>query len=167
MVKSVKNTQWLIDDYKQGIVDRLKPKLYELQNEGDSKISLATEKCNALNKMTRPRLRSLCISRPRIKIKTPFPVSEALSNIKKADGKLTSLSNAAMQRKATFDRWNDTLASKLQNLKDKIAEARNTADGVTTITGSLFSHRFYYDKFGPNSLLVSSFRTYVVSRPEL
>lgn len=54
-----------------------------------------------------------------------------MSNIKTADAKLISLSNAAMKRKAVFDKWNDTLATKLQNLKDKIAEARNTADGVT------------------------------------
>ncbi|RLU21684.1 hypothetical protein DMN91_006060 [Ooceraea biroi] len=101
VAESVKNTQRLIDDYKQGIAERLRPKLYELQHEGDSKISLATEK-----------------------------LSEALSNIKKADAKLTSLSNVAMKRKAVFDKWNDTLASKLQNLKDKIAEARNTADGI-------------------------------------
>lgn len=61
-------------------------------------------------------------------------VTEALSNIKKADAKLISLSNAAMKRKAVFDKWNDTLATKLQNLKDKIAEARNAADGVRIIT---------------------------------
>ncbi|XP_036145001.1 laminin subunit alpha-1 isoform X3 [Monomorium pharaonis] len=101
VANSVKNTQRLIDDYKQGITDRLKPKLHELKHEGDSKIGLASEK-----------------------------LSEALSNIKKADAKLISLSNAAMRRKAVFDKWNDTLASKLQNLKDKIAEARNTADGI-------------------------------------
>ncbi|XP_039307072.1 laminin subunit alpha-1 isoform X3 [Solenopsis invicta] len=101
VVDSVKNTQQLIDDYKQGIADRLKPKLHELKREGDSKIGLASEK-----------------------------LSEALSNIKKADAKLISLSNAAKKRKAVFDKWNDTLASKLQNLKDKIAEARNTAEGI-------------------------------------
>jgi len=60
-------------------------------------------------------------------------VTEALSNIKKADAKLISLSNVAMKRKTVFDKWNDTLATKLQNLKDKIAEARNTAEGVRII----------------------------------
>lgn len=65
-------------------------------------------------------------------------MSEALSNIKKADAKLISLSNAAMKRKAIFDKWNDTLATKLQNLKDKIAEARNTAEGVKIIFILLF-----------------------------
>lgn len=65
-------------------------------------------------------------------------MSEALSNIKKADAKLISLSNAAMKRKAIFDKWNDTLATKLQNLKDKIAEARNTAEGVKIIIILLF-----------------------------
>nr|XP_012216711.1 PREDICTED: laminin subunit alpha-1-like [Linepithema humile] len=99
--ESVSNTQRLIDDYKQGITDRLKSKLNELKRDGDSKIGLASEK-----------------------------LSEALSNIKKADTKLISLSNIAMKRKAAFDKWNDTLAAKLQSLKDKIAEARNTADGI-------------------------------------
>lgn len=46
VAESVKNTQRLIDDYKQGIADRLKPKLHELKREGDSKIGLASEKCN-------------------------------------------------------------------------------------------------------------------------
>ncbi|KAL0132326.1 hypothetical protein PUN28_000249 [Cardiocondyla obscurior] len=101
VAKSAKNTQRLIDDYRQGINERLKPKLNELKREGDSKIGLASEK-----------------------------LSEALSNIKKADAKLISLSNAALKRQAVFDKWNDTLATKLQNLKDKIAEARNTAEGI-------------------------------------
>jgi hypothetical protein len=47
VMKSVNNTERLIDDYEQGISERLRPKLHELQHEGDSKISLATEKCNA------------------------------------------------------------------------------------------------------------------------
>lgn len=46
VMESVKTTQLLIDDYKQGIADRLKPKLQELKREGDSKIGLASEKCN-------------------------------------------------------------------------------------------------------------------------
>jgi len=44
--ESVSNTQRLIDDYKQGITDRLKSKLNELKRDGDSKIGLASEKCN-------------------------------------------------------------------------------------------------------------------------
>lgn len=71
-------------------------------------------------------------------------MSEALSNIKKADAKLISLSNAAMKRKAIFDKWNDTLATKLQNLKDKIAEARNTAEGVKTIIILLLAQIYLY-----------------------
>lgn len=46
VTKSVSDTQRLIDDYKHGIADRLKPKLQDLKREGDSKISLASEKCN-------------------------------------------------------------------------------------------------------------------------
>lgn len=48
VTKSVSDTQRLIDDYKHGIADRLKPKLQDLKREGDSKISLASEKCNVL-----------------------------------------------------------------------------------------------------------------------
>lgn len=44
ILETVKNTQKLIEDYEEGITDRLKPKLYELKREGDSKISLANEK---------------------------------------------------------------------------------------------------------------------------
>lgn len=43
-MESVTNAQRLTDDYNQGIADRLKPKLNELKREGDSKISLASEK---------------------------------------------------------------------------------------------------------------------------
>ncbi|XP_076668102.1 wing blister isoform X2 [Andrena cerasifolii] len=101
VLDATKDNQRLIDDYKEGIENQLKPKLNELKREGDSKVSLASEK-----------------------------LTDALSNIKKADAKLISLSSAAVKRKNAFDKWNDTLASKLQNLKDKIAEARNTADGI-------------------------------------
>ncbi|XP_043794597.1 laminin subunit alpha-2 isoform X1 [Apis laboriosa] len=101
VLENVKISRKLIEDYEEGIADRLKPKLNELKREGDSKISLASEK-----------------------------LTEALSNTKKADARLISFSNAAAKRKSVFDKWNDTLATKLQNLKDKIAEARNTADGI-------------------------------------
>ncbi|XP_050482872.1 laminin subunit alpha-1 isoform X2 [Bombus huntii] len=101
VLESIKTSQKLIGDYKEGIANILKPKLYDLKREGDSEISLASEK-----------------------------LTEALSNMKKADAKLISLSNAAVKRKNEFDKWNDTLTTKLQNLKDKIAEARNTADGI-------------------------------------
>lgn len=44
VLEIVKDNQRLIDDYNEGIANRLKPKLYELKREGDSKISLASEK---------------------------------------------------------------------------------------------------------------------------
>jgi len=49
-----------------------------------------------------------------------------------------------MKRKAVFDKWNDTLATKLQNLKDKIAEARNTAEGVRTIIILVLAQMYLY-----------------------
>ncbi|XP_076751939.1 wing blister [Xylocopa sonorina] len=101
VMENIQTSQMLIDDYKEAIMNRLKPKLNKLKRESDSKISLASEN-----------------------------LTEALSNTKKTDAKLTSLANAAVRRKNEFDKWNDTLATKLQSLKDKIVEARNTADGI-------------------------------------
>ncbi|XP_015607311.1 laminin subunit alpha-1 [Cephus cinctus] len=101
VIESIEQSKRLIEDYKEGTANRLKPKLQELKREGDWKISLASEK-----------------------------LTEAQSNIKKADAKLISLTNASVKRQSEFKKWNDTLAEKLQNLKNKIAEARNTADGI-------------------------------------
>lgn len=42
---SVYESTRLLEDYNIGIASRLKPKLHELKREGDSKISLANEKC--------------------------------------------------------------------------------------------------------------------------
>ncbi|XP_014221917.2 laminin subunit alpha-1 [Trichogramma pretiosum] len=94
-------TKRLVKDYQQGIVDDLNPRLAELKRQGDSSISLASEK-----------------------------VAEAQSTIKMLDAKVTSLTSASDKRQGKFDKWNSTLATKLQILKDKIAEARNTADGI-------------------------------------
>ncbi|XP_046413773.1 laminin subunit alpha-1-like [Neodiprion fabricii] len=90
-----------IADYEDIIANELRPKIHELKREGDSKISLASEK-----------------------------LTEVQSNIKRADAKLISLTYASAKRKNEFDKWNHTLAEKLQYLRDKIAEARNTADGI-------------------------------------
>ena len=45
VAESIQITRKLINDYKEGIADGLKPKLHELKREGDSKISLASEQC--------------------------------------------------------------------------------------------------------------------------
>lgn len=124
VLDATKDNQRLIDDYKEGIENQLKSKLNELQREGDSKVSLASEKCKYFNIPGSFNNQSYLLRNEM------FSVTDALSNIKKADAKLISLSAAAVKRQNAFDKWNDTLASKLQNLKDKIAEARNTADGV-------------------------------------
>lgn len=47
--ESLTDMQRLIDDYKKGISDRLQSKFQDLKREGDSKISLASEKCKNLN----------------------------------------------------------------------------------------------------------------------
>ncbi|XP_034944517.1 laminin subunit alpha-1-like isoform X2 [Chelonus insularis] len=101
LLESIIESEKLINDYKEGLANDLRPQLHELKREGDSKISLASEK-----------------------------LTEAQSNIKKADAKLISLAHASAKRQIEFDRWNDTLGEKIKKLKNKIMEARNTADGI-------------------------------------
>lgn len=43
VVESIQETRRIVDDYKEGIANGLRPKLHELKREGDSKISLASE----------------------------------------------------------------------------------------------------------------------------
>lgn len=43
--ESIGISQKLIEDYKYSINENLRSKLLELEREGDSKISLANEKC--------------------------------------------------------------------------------------------------------------------------
>ncbi|XP_074102845.1 wing blister [Cotesia typhae] len=101
LIETISESEKLINDYKEGLANDLYPQLHELKREGDSKISLASEK-----------------------------LTEAQSNIKKTDAKLISLAHASTKRQHEFNKWNTTLASKLKNLKAKITEARNTADGI-------------------------------------
>lgn len=133
LVESINESRKLIDDYKEGIASILKPQLQELKREGDSKISLGSEKREYRLSTILFLLISFCLL---IEMVDCFflTVTEAQSNIKRADAKLISLATASAMRQVEFDRWNDTLATKLQKLKDKIAEARNTAEGVSYIS---------------------------------
>lgn len=105
---------------------KLKPELHELKREGDSKISLASEK-----------------------------LAEAQSNIKRADSKLISLANASSKRQIEFIKWNGTLTEKIRKLKNKIAEARNTADGIRVSLKSAKGKRcvrsYRYDSLQPST----------------
>ncbi|XP_023288824.1 laminin subunit alpha-2 [Orussus abietinus] len=130
---SIHRSEILIEDLNQGVSNVLKPKLNDLKREGDSKISLATEK-----------------------------LADAQSDIKKADAKLTSLTHAAMTRQAEFDKWNDTLARKLQNLKNKIAEARNTADGIRISLKSVYGKKCVRS-YRPTALQPSTTTTIVMT----
>lgn len=80
-------------------------------------------------------------------------MSEAQSNIKKADVKLISLANIYEKRQVEFSKWNDTLAEKLQYLRSKISEARNTADGVSDT-----NHMDYFSRW--KTELTTSFFIY-------
>ncbi|KAF7990369.1 hypothetical protein HCN44_000174 [Aphidius gifuensis] len=101
LIDSATSFDKLINDYEIGISSGLKSQLYDFKREGDSKISFASEK-----------------------------LTEAQSIIKKTDAKLISLAHAADKRQNEFKGWNETLAEKLNNLRIKISEARNTADGI-------------------------------------
>lgn len=127
---SIADTRQLIQDYQQGITDVLIPKLQDLKNKDDSSISLASEKRNllmiifyhtSLQHNTITDIVFLCL------------VAEAQSIIKLADAKLTSMATASIKRQMEFDKFNGTMSAKLKMLKDKIAEARNTADGVSNL----------------------------------
>ncbi|KAJ8669684.1 hypothetical protein QAD02_000943, partial [Eretmocerus hayati] len=108
----ISKTKQFTSNYQEGIVEVLNPQLQELKREGDSRISLASEK-----------------------------LAEAQNNIKKADAKLSSFALASVKRQEEFDKWNGTLEAKLQILKDKIAEARNAADGIRVSMRSAESKR--------------------------
>lgn len=49
VVGSIDESRRLIDDYREGIASGLQPQLQELKQEGDSKISLASEKRKCAN----------------------------------------------------------------------------------------------------------------------
>ncbi|CAB0032889.1 unnamed protein product [Trichogramma brassicae] len=73
---------------------------------------------------------SQCEEKRKVYVGLQCMFAEAQSTIKMLDAKVTSLTSASDKRQGKFDKWNSTLATKLQILKDKIAEARNTADGI-------------------------------------
>lgn len=85
-------------------VYKLKLKLASLEPEWDSKFGLAEEN-----------------------------VSQSLSNIRAANTTLISVESIMVNQNEKFKVWNNTLSSKMQQLRDKIARAKHAAEGVSIL----------------------------------
>lgn len=59
-------------------------------------------------------------------------VTASQENIQQAEVLLSRLSEDAVERKRKFQQWNDTMAARLQELRNKITQARHAANGVCT-----------------------------------
>jgi hypothetical protein len=51
-------------------------------------------------------------------------------NVQKSETLLSRLSEDAVERNRKFQQWNDTMAARLQELRNKITQARHAANGV-------------------------------------
>lgn len=61
-------------------------------------------------------------------------VSQSLSNIRAANNTLNNIENMSLKYNEKFQQWNNSMGTRLQELRDKIAKAKHAAEGV-----SLFS----------------------------
>lgn len=59
-------------------------------------------------------------------------VTASQENIQQAEVLLSRLSEDAVERNRKFQQWNDTMAARLQELRNKITQARHAANGVCT-----------------------------------
>jgi predicted phage tail protein len=59
-------------------------------------------------------------------------VEDARSNIRETESMIDTMSKEAKQQNARLAQWNDTLSTQLQGLRDKIAQARHAANGVSS-----------------------------------
>jgi hypothetical protein len=53
-------------------------------------------------------------------------------NVQQSEALLSRLSEDAVERNRKFKQWNDTMAAHLQELRNKITQARHAANGVRT-----------------------------------
>lgn len=58
-------------------------------------------------------------------------VSQSLSNIRAANNTLNNIETISKKHNEKFRKWNETIGSQLQELRDKIAKARHAAEGVS------------------------------------
>jgi len=71
-------------------------------------------------------------------------VTASQENIHQSEALLSRLSEDAVDRNRKFQQWNDTMAARLQELHNKITQARHAANGVCTECASVSFHTFLY-----------------------
>ncbi|KDR22194.1 Laminin subunit alpha-1, partial [Zootermopsis nevadensis] len=57
-------------------------------------------------------------------------ITSSQENIQKSEALLSRLSEDAVERNRKFQQWNDTMAARLQELRNKITQARHAANGI-------------------------------------
>lgn len=65
-------------------------------------------------------------------INVTVTVTASQENVQKSEAVLSRLSADAVARNHKFQQWNDTMAARLQELRNKITQARHAANGVCT-----------------------------------
>lgn len=103
-------------------VFKLKQKLNSLEPEWDTKFGMAEEngifiKENQVNQ----KLITIILT----------TVSKSQSNILAANNTLNNMEVLSEKNNVKFQRWNTTMSSQLQELRDKIAKAKHAAEGVS------------------------------------
>jgi len=53
-------------------------------------------------------------------------------NVRESESLFSRLSEDAVERNRKFQQWNDTMAARLEELRNKIIQARHAANGVRT-----------------------------------
>lgn len=60
-------------------------------------------------------------------------VSQSLSNIRAANNTLNNIEMMSLKYNEKFQQWNNSMGTRLQELRDKIAKAKHAAEGVSFI----------------------------------
>lgn len=60
-------------------------------------------------------------------------VSQSLSNIRAANNTLNNIEMMSLKYNEKFQQWNNSMGTRLQELRDKIAKAKHAAEGVSLI----------------------------------
>lgn len=64
-------------------------------------------------------------------------MSQSLRNIKNIKNTLSTIETLSARNDEKFRKWNQTISSSIQELKDKITKARHIAEGVSLLRSLL------------------------------
>lgn len=135
--------------------------LQKTQNISDSldevHIKAETIRSNVQN-VLRPRLEELS---------SDFQVNDVINqimasqeNVRQSEALFSRLSEDAVERNRKFQQWNDTMAARLEELRNKITQARHAANGIhLSITSHLNVSDGCLRSFRPSSLEPSTTTT--------